>query len=467
MLLTVAAIAAAAAGASVIWAWRQAPQHPELRWDWDSLDTGDVQFPPDFLWGTATAAHQIEGGLDGNNWAWWERQTRRGKPTIHQGERVGLAADSYKRVDQDIALMVALGVESYRFSLPWSRLEPEPGVWDAEAIAHYHTQIDALIAAGITPMLTLHHFTHPQWFEERGGFLDAENIPTFVAFCERMFREYSDKVTLWCTHNELCVVAIMGYLGGIFPPGHHSLERMGRAMHNMLVSHVRVYQALKALPGGDRAQIGLVKSLFQFDPYHRWNPLDHLGAGFCERAWNTRILDFLKTGVWHMSVPGLVHQHAEYPDAVGSTDFIGLNYYSHILVRTAMIPGVHPLPARRPGTTWTDMPYGLYPEGFYRALMQLNELGKPIYVTENGVPDRDDRIRDQWIRTYLYAMSRAIADGADVRGYYYWSLLDNFEWAEGYSQRFGLYHVDYDTQAHTLRAGSQAFVDAVRTHRGG
>jgi len=230
---------------------------------------------------------------------------------------------------------------------------------------------------------------------------------------------------------------------------------------------VRVYQALKALPGGDTAQIGLVKSLFQFDPYHRWSPVDWAGARFCERAWNGRILDFLKHGVWRVHVPGLAWQDEAYPEAVGATDFIGLNYYSHILFRSLFVPGVHPQPARRPGTAWTDMPYGLYPEGFYRALMTLGELKRPIYVTECGIPDAADTLRERWIRTYVYAMSRAIADGADVKGFYYWSLLDNFEWAEGYSQSFGLYHVDYETQARTLRPGSQAYVDIIRAARGG
>ncbi len=458
-------VAATAAAGTAAWMGVLHRRHPETRWDWDRLDVGDVRFPEGFLWGTATAAHQIEGGLDRNNWAWWEQQTKRGKPTIFEGQRVGDACDSYARYAEDIRLMQELGMDSYRLSLPWSRLEPEPGVFDEDAIEHYHDLIDALLAAGIEPMLTLHHFTHPQWFEERGGFLERSNIPTFVAFCERMFQEYRPKVTLWCTHNELCVVAIMGYLAGIFPPGRTSLKATATAMRNMLLSHTRVYVALKALPGGDTARIGLVKSLFQFDPYHRWNPVDWVGARSCDRVWNVRILEFLKTGRWQFKVPGLVWQDEAYPDAVGATDFIGLNYYSHVLFRSLFVPGVHPQPAQRPGVAWTDMPYGLYPEGFYRALMTLSELGKPIYVTECGVSDRADQVRERWIRTYLYAMSRAIADGADVKGFYYWSLLDNFEWAEGYSQTFGLYEVDFATQERTLREGSKAYVELVRAAR--
>ena len=459
--------AAALATGTAAWTWRLHRRHPELIWDWDDLDLADLHFPPDFLWGTATAAHQVEGGLSDNNWTWWETQQRRGRSVIHGGDRVGAAADHFRRFQEDLRLMEALGTNSYRFSLPWSRLEPSEGEFDAEAIAHYHRCIDGLLEAGITPMLTLHHFTHPLWFEERGGFADAANIPTFVAFSERMFREYGDKVSLWCTHNELCVVAIMGHLAGIFPPGQRSFDAMGRVMRNLLLSHVRTYEALKALPGGDAAQLGIVKSLFQFDPYHRWNPVDWVGARFCERGWNTRILDFLEHGVWHMHVPGLTRQHEEVPEAAGATDFVGLNYYSQVLFRSLLIPGVHSLPGQRPGSMWTDMPYGLYAEGLYRALVQLGRLGKPVYVTENGVSDSADVLRETWIRRYLYAMSRAIADGVDVRGYYYWSLLDNFEWAEGYSQRFGLYHVDFETQQRTLRTGSRAYVEIIERWRSG
>jgi beta-glucosidase len=442
-------------------------RHPEVRWDWTRIDTSTATFPAGFIWGTATAAHQVEGDCDGNNWSRWEQQhDPKGRPRIRRGQKAGKACDHWNRFRDDIGLLRELGVASYRFSLEWSKLEPAPGAFDGTAIAHYHEVIDALRAAGIRPMATLHHFTHPLWFDDRGGFEREENLPAFVSFSERMFREYGSTVDLWCTINEPGVFTAMGYLLGQFPPGAHDPRRAACVLRNLLAGHVRAYHALKALPGGDRAQIGLVKNVLQFDPHRRWHPLDWAVARLLDAAYNRSILGLLETGVFRMTIPGRVRWVEAIPDARGATDYIGLNYYSHTYIRTRLSPTQPFDRVTRPGDVMTDMPYPLYPEGLYRALHLVAGLGKPIIVTENGIADaRDDR-RETFIRRYLYALSRAIADGLDVRGYYYWSLMDNFEWAEGYDMRFGLYAVDFETQERRLRDGSRAFQETVRAARG-
>lgn len=237
-------------------------------WKWDDgrepvrskIDTDDLNFPPGFLWGTATAAHQVEGGCTNNNWARWEEGTdESGAPR----RRAGAACEHWERFREDIALMQHLGVNSYRFSIEWSKIEPQPGVYDAAAIAHYHELIDALAEAGIVPMITLFHFSLPAWFEERGGFEQATNVPAFVAFAQRAFAEYGPKCQLWCTVNEPEVYVEGGWSSGKFPPAKKDAKLAAVVLRNVLDAHTEAYLALKAMPGGSSAQIGIVKDVFQ------------------------------------------------------------------------------------------------------------------------------------------------------------------------------------------------------------
>lgn len=442
-------------------------RHPEPQWDWGEIDTSDLDFPPDFIWGTATAAHQVEGGNTQNNWSRWETQVdANGKPRVHDGVPSGAAAEHWERYPEDIGWMRnELGVGSYRFSVEWSRIEPEQGRFDADAIAHYHALIDALIEAGITPMITLHHFTNPLWFEDLGAFEHEENIAHFVRFSQAMFAEYGAKVPRWCTINECAPYAVMGYGLGVFPPGVKNWRRMAHVLHHLMVAHTQVYDAIKAMPGGTEAEVGLVKNVFQFDPLHRWNPLHWAMCRVMDGAYNESIIGYIRDGVFKVHVPTQVRLEVAHPEAVGKTDFIGLNYYANLIISLFMKTEPPFEPNIRKGQVVTDMPYAIYAEGFHQALMRLDTIGKPIIVTENGIADdRDDR-RALWIQRYLYAMSQAMRDGCDVRGYHYWSLLDNFEWAEGYQMRFGLLEVDYATQARRLRQGSRAYVDVISRFR--
>ncbi|MCP4873722.1 MAG: family 1 glycosylhydrolase [Proteobacteria bacterium] len=437
-------------------------RYPELRWDWSAIDVDDVDFPRDFVWGTATAAYQVEGNMPSCNWQWWESQVdRKGRPRIHEGARAGVAVDHYNLFRDDIRRMKdELGVDSYRFSVAWSRIEAEPGVYDQAALDHYGEVIDALLAAGIEPMLTLHHFSHPLWFEELGSFEHEANLDHFVRFSERVFAEYGSRVKRWCTHNEPGPFAVMGWGLGAFPPGVRSPKRAMRVLGNLMLSHSRVTKALKAMPHGDEVEIGLVKNIFQFEPWRRWNPIHWVLARILEAGYNESVIGYLKTGTFRSTVPFARHVQV-IDDGPAPGDFVGLNYYSHLLVTpfTSTEPPFETF--ARPGDIAVDMPYCIYPEGFYRALKQIGEVGKPVYVTENGLPDDKGDRRAHWITTYAYAMSRAMTEGVDVRGYHYWSLLDNFEWAEGWVPRFGLFGVDYETQERTLRDGAKPFVKLV------
>jgi beta-glucosidase len=438
-------------------------RHPEPYWDWGNLAIDDVSFPGDFLWGVATAAHQVEGGSSDSNWTWWESQSDpSGMPRIAGGQAAGDACDHWNRYPEDIELMKQLGVSSYRFSIDWARVEPRPGEFDADAIAHYHGVLAALKEAGIRPCITLLHFSWPMWFEQLGAFEKSANIAHFERFARRMFQEYRPACKLWCTVNEAEVVSLMGYLLGMFPPGQQDLHTALLVQRNLVLAHAKVYQALKHMPGGGTARIGFVKNIFQFEPFRRWNLAEWVLARLVEWAHNGAIMRYMATGMFISRVPWLAWITAYDPEVRGAGDFIGLNYYSHGHVRIKLDRDQPVSLAHRPHETPTDFHFAMYPEGLHRALHRLAALGKPIFVTENGVPDATDRIRDTFIRRYLYALHRARIEGVDVQGYYYWTLMDNFEWAEGYHQRFGLYHVDFDTQKRTLREGAKAYARVIR-----
>ena len=450
--------------------WALGRRDPELRWDWSGYDPQDLtwtrRFPKDFLWGVATAAHQIEGGLEHNNWSRWETLTGPdGKPRIHNGERAGLACDHWRRFREDIQLMVDLGVQSYRLSLEWSRIEPSPGVYDGEAIARYHELLDAVIAAGLQPMITLHHFTHPLWFEDLGSFEKEENLVHIVRFTERMFQEYGRKARYWCTLNEPEVFASQGWFSGVFPPGKKDPQLTAVVLCNLLRAHGRMYRAIKALPGGHDVEVGLVKDIFQFEPDRRWHLGDVAVARVLDEVMNECILATLQSGHFRLQIPGMISLDASAVEAAGTLDFVGLNYYSHYHTRFRPDPAEPFVFRPQPGDTMTDMPYPIYPEGLYRALVRLAKIGAPIIITENGIADAADTRRDDFIRRYLYAVSKAIEDGVDVRGFYYWSLLDNFEWAEGWQMKFGLYAMDPVTRARTLREGSKVYPEIIRRSR--
>ena len=436
--------------------------YPDTEWDWETIDPSDIHFPRDFAWGTATAAHQVEGNNDNNNWHLWEySKDENNLSRIHNSDKSGLAADHWNRYSDDIKLMKDLGVDHYRFSVEWSRIEPQMGMYDSSALQHYKELCQELLDNNITPVVTLHHFTHPIWFEKLGAFEKEENSKYFVAFSKIIFEELKGLVPIWCTFNEPSVFVAQGYFNGIFPPGKKDPILAGTVMENMLNAHVQIYHKLKSLPGGDTIKIGIVKNIFQFDPYRRWNLLDWAFSKFLNDVYTNSPLKFLKDGQSSFYLPGMVDNDMSNPKAVGSLDFIGLNYYSRMHVKGHLNSREPFTFANREQDVMTDMGYPVYAEGLYRALKTISILGVPIYVTENGLADDTDEIRPTFIKRYLYALNRALRDRIDVRGYFYWSLIDNFEWAEGYKMKFGLYDVDFETQKRVLREGSMPFIEMV------
>ena len=415
------------------------------------------------MWGTATAAHQVEGNNTNNNWYRFEHQKdSNGKPRIHNNDKSGLAADHWNRYKQDIGLMNELGVKYYRFSVEWSKIEPKNGIFNEKALEHYRELCTTLIDSGLTPVVTLHHFTHPIWFEDLGGFEKEENIKHYLEFSEFVFNKLSDLVPFWCTINEPAVYVSQGYFNGVFPPGKKDPVLAGQVMKNLLNAHVAVFRHLKTLPNGMNVQIGLVKNITQFDPLRRWHILDWYFSGILNDIFTNNTIDLLTTGNFNFYLPGMANISYKNTDAIGAIDFIGLNYYSRWHVKGHLNTATPFTFETRPEDIQTDMPYSIYPEGFYRAIQTISKLNKPIIITENGIADNKDDRRELFIERYLYALYKAIMDGYDIRGYFYWTLMDNFEWAEGYAMKFGLYEVDFTTQKRELRKGSLAFSKIVK-----
>lgn len=441
VFLTVMIVTLASGTAFVLYCrWR----YPEPHLNWSEVDVESISFPPDFLWGAATAAHQVEGGLH-NNWSVFEES--RGL------EKSGEACDHWNRWKEDFEMLSELGLTTYRFSIEWSRLEPEPGKWDSAPLQVYSDMVDDLLNRGIRPVVTLHHFSHPAWWEDRGGFSKKENLPEFIAYCERVFETLSDRVDVWCTINEPTVFSSMGYTLGQFPPGHRSIRQTLRIMRNLMRAHAALYASLKSRRPD--ASIGVAKNVTLFDPLNRWSPIDWAVA---------RLLDWLWSGAWQRGILSGRMLGSRVRGSKNSLDFIGLNYYTHFLTGLFMPTTGELAFARRENEVSTEFGYPMYAEGFRRAIEKVSVLNVPIEITENGVADSNDVLRPEHLMRHLWVLSEAISDGYDIKSFHHWSLMDNFEWAEGYSMRFGLYEVDFDTQERNLRKSGELYRKIITEH---
>jgi beta-glucosidase len=407
------------------------------------------RFPPGFLWGTATAAHQVEGGNTNNQWWDWEQQPGR----IWNGDRSGDACGWWRDPEPDLDRAAALSQNAHRLSIEWSRIESRDGVFDDAALARYRELLEALRRRGLEPMVTLHHFTNPRWLEQRGGWLHPDTPRRFARFAARAVAALGDLCRLWCTINEPMVYAAESYLLGVWPPGVKDVRAALRVAKALLRGHVAAADAIRKTDS--QLRIGIVHHLRLFDPASR-APQDRAVAAAQDYLFNGVLLHALRTG---RLLPPLEGGLSVWPALRDSCDFLGLNYYTRDHVAfDPRLPGE--LFGRRftpPGAPQSDLlsdgkSYGeIYPEGLYHGLRRVARLGLPIYITETGLPDAADDRRPRFLLDHLAAVHRAIQEGVDVRGVFFWTLVDNFEWAEGWGPRFGLYALDQRTQARRLR----------------
>jgi beta-glucosidase len=436
-----------------------------------------TRFPDEFLFGAATSAYQIEGAVaeDGRGESIWDRFSHTPGKTA-RGETGDVACDHYHRWPEDVALMRELGLNSYRFSISWPRVLPTGyGRVNQAGLDFYRRLVDALLQAGIAPMATLYHWDLPQALQDQGGWPYRDTAKAFAEYAHLIFRTFGDSIPLYITLNEPWCSTVLGHVLGIHAPGMSDIRTALAASHHLLLAHGWAVQAFRE-ESLDTARIGLTNILTDIVPASD-SPADAEAAQRADVFFNRWFLDPVVRG--------------EYPEALGTMglaamvqvgdmaaisqplDFLGVNYYTrHVVEANPGDPllGVRVLP---PQGECTSMGWGVSPDGLYRVLTRVyREYGPiPLFVTENGAAYEDtvvgDRVQDaariSYLRRHLRAVLRAMTDGADVRGYYVWSLLDNYEWAEGYSKRFGLIYVDYETQCRIVKESGKWYRNLIQS----
>jgi len=387
------------------------------------------KFPQGFLWGTATSAHQIEGGNE-NNWTEWEQSGH-----IKDGTVSGRACNSYELYAEDIKLARELNNNVYRFSLEWSRIEPEQGHFEKDELSHYQKVVAACRKNNLEPIVTLYHWTQPLWFAQGGGWLNKQSPLLFKNFIEHVVKYLGHDVRFWCTINEPIIYAYNSYWRGKWPPQAKSVFKFRRVLDNLAKAHELAYFSLHER--GGHCQVGVAKNNQFFEPY--------LPTFFNAAA---------------VRLAGNYWNHSWLKKIQNTLDYIGLNYYFHNLIYVSSRGYV----LMNENKTVSDMGWEIYPQGLYEVLRELKSYKLPIYILENGLADAADRQRADFIRDHLRYVHQAIQEGIDVRGYCHWSLLDNFEWADGFEPKFGLYKVDFKTFKRTPRPSAVVYAEICKNN---
>jgi len=410
------------------------------------------KFPEGFKWGSATSSHQIEGD-NHNDWTEWESSAKRIEQLRKEGKDhadfiSGKACDSYNRYREDFDIAKQLNQNIHRFSIEWSRIEPEEGRFNEKEIQHYIDVVKELRERGIEPMITLWHFTNPTWFTNKGGFLNKKSPEYFKRYATYVVEKLRDNVGLWITFNEATTVYTgFAYLKGIWPPNHRSLLEWRRANRNIIKAHILAYKQIKKIYNHSPADLNnkIDQNIAESDSSpHPRGTSHNVEVGFSENnAYVVIGNGFVK------KIVGKIYNFYRnlhfFTKALPHYDFIGLNYYN---IDRKPFQNFDVLPKQ---DIAEDMNWELYPEGLFHLLKQLKRFKKPIYITENGISDSGDKKREKFIKEHLKWVWQAIQNGVDIRGYLYWSLIDNFEWAHGYSPRFGLVEIDRKTLERHIR----------------
>ncbi|HYP33882.1 MAG TPA: GH1 family beta-glucosidase [Burkholderiaceae bacterium] len=437
----------------------------------DNINDLASQFPPDFAWGVATSAFQIEGAAfeDGKGESIWDRFCRQ-PGAIADGSNGDVACDHYHRLDADLDLIAGLGVDLYRFSISWPRVQPAgEGAWNEKGLAFYDRLVDGLLRRGLAPHLTLNHWDLPQALQDKGGWAARDTVHRFVDYALGIQRRLGDRAAAITTHNEPWVVAWLGHAEGTFAPGVKSRKVAHQVAHHLLLSHGLALRALRA--EGARARLGIVLNMAHTMPL-TGSPEDAAQARLDDARGRRWYADPLFKGTYPAQVwdelgddaPAV--QPGDMAAIATPLDFLGINYYSRHLASAQGPVGPEHKPCPK-----TDMGWEIYPDGLRELLLTMHRdyALPPTYITENGgaFPDApvDGRVHDadrtDYLATHIRAVGQALAQGVPMAGYMVWSLMDNFEWASGYAKRFGIVHVDYGTLARTPKDSALWFRDLV------
>jgi beta-glucosidase len=421
-------------------------------------------FSKGFLWGTATAAHQVEGNNTNNNWSAWEANPAH----IYQGQQSGLACDWWGgRWKEDFDRAREAGQNAHRLSVEWSRVQPAPDLWDEDALDYYRQMVRGLVDRGMTPMVTLHHFTDPLWLSEitsnqglTSGWETDLIAPRFAAFARKVVEALKEYVNLWVTINEPNTYVWGGYLGGGFPPGKDNRSLAFQVMKNLVLGHAAAYRAIHAVQ--PTARVGLGIYYRSLKPAKSWSPLDKWAIHNVTRIFNDQVPQAVTSGKFNT-----LFRSIRIPEAAHTVDFLGIQYYTRDLVAFNLL-AYHTLFARwfyRRDAELSDNGFlANEPEGMFEALRWGKRFGVPLIVTENGIEDADDDLRPRYLIQHLHQIWRAVNFSWPVKGYFHWTLVDNFEWERGWSQRFGLWELDPATQVRRKRPSADLYAGICRTN---
>lgn len=441
-----------------------------------------MAFPKDFLWGAATSSYQIEGAAIeyGRGECIWHRFTHT-PGNIKDGTNGDVACDHYHRYKDDVALMKQLGLQVYRFSISWPRVIPAGvGQRNEVGLDFYDRLVDEVLGAGIIPFATLYHWDLPQALQDKGGWANPDSVKWFTDYSVMMAERLGDRVKNWITHNEPWVISLLANWLGVHAPGIQNANTAYKVAHSILVSHGEAVRAIRPLL--PNAEIGITLNMETALPATD-TEADRQAAHRYDGYFNRWFADPVYKGEYPADIVALVEPYLEGIDlseiskAAAPTDFLGINYYTaRLFTDGEHNPLVHVAYVDNPEASRTGIGWEVWPEGLCKLMVRLHEDYKPpkIYITENGsaYPDPapqdgvvEDPERTAYLTGHLRAIEDAIGQGAPVAGYFAWSLLDNFEWAEGYSQRFGIIHVDYETQVRTLKRSALTYQSIIADHQ--
>lgn len=412
-------------------------------------------FPRGFLWGTATAAHQVEGNNINNNWWAWEQEPGR----IIRGQKSGLACDWWGgRWREDLDRAAEAGQNAHRMSIEWSRIQPAPDRWDEDALDNYRQMIRGIVERDMIPMITLHHFTDPLWLAEKGGWENEVAVDYFIPYVKKVVEALREYVTLWVTFNEPNTLITEAYIRGNFPPGKHEIGATLKAATNLVRAHAAAYRAIHNLQ--PQARVGIAIHYRDLVPAKSWSPLDRSVTSLLSTFFNTLFPQAITTGLLRVSI-----WRRRVPEAKNTQDYLGLNYYTRELVAFDLLRA-NELFSRhyfRPEAKLSSTGFiANEPEGMFRAIKWALQYKLPIFITENGVEDTEDHLRPRYLVQHLHQVWRAVNFNYPIKGYFHWSLVDNFEWERGWTQRFGLWELDPQTQARRKRPSADLYTEICR-----
>lgn len=390
--------------------------------------------PPtkNFLWGVATSAFQLEGSPYAD-WTSWD-SILSSKPGV---------TNHYLLYKEDLNLLKDLGVNAYRFSLEWSRIQPRENVWDEDAIAHYQDIIDILSESNIEPVVTLHHFTHPLWFIKKYPWHEDASIEKISAFVEKIVSTIKG-VKYWITFNEPYVLLLGGYIEGCMPPGIKDASLAINPLKNIFICPGIAYDKIyESIPN---AMVSVAHNMAALAPWKRWSPMDRLLAKIAKYFYNHSLIDAFLTGKMRIKFPFKSPIDIDLP-VKDKLDFFGVNYYTRVHIRFNPFKkmGIELRHRDIDGYGLTDLGWEIHPRGLEKVLRYASRLNVPLIITENGIATHDSQKKIKFMKRHVDVVEKCIKEGIDVRGYFYWSLIDNYEWLQGLDARFGLYKVDFDT----------------------